>query len=215
MPKKEEDELREVAGKGIEYQYMTSEEKCKPQYFHGKVIGPDCDDEWFSGWKFFDAALANGMTHHEYWNTDEVNEWLKKARILVDPSWSARYSQDGGHWNRVVVDAMIRGAIPVARQKGMGHSFFIPGIHYLEIPEDADARIYADLVLQAGNLSAETAKEFRENARDILPKFDRKTIAQQVIDLAYGNLDTKRQDRPDSKEKANAEEIMFEHFGSL
>lgn len=204
MPPKGADELREIAGLGIEYRYMTSEDKCKDAYFH--------DD----GERFWDAALANGMTHHDYWDTEEVDSWLMEARVLVDPSWSRNYSKVGGHFNRVVVDAMIRGAIPVARRAGMGDELFIAGEHYVEIPADATPSEYADIILEAGNMPERKAWEYQDNARALLPKFDRKNVAQRLIDLANGEIETESvQNTMTQEQQDKIEDILFNHFGVL
>ena len=203
MPKKGDDELREVAGKGIEYQYLTSEDKCKDAYFH--------DD----GEKFWDAAVDNGMTHHDYWNVDEVDMWLKQARVLVDPSWSNNYSKVGGHFNRVVVDAMIRGCVPVAREMGMGNELFKAGQHYVAVPQEASLEEYAEIVIDAGNMSSAQAKQYRDENSAILPLFDRKNIARQVIDLAHGELLGSVVGQDDPKVRNKVEQLMFDHFGVL
>lgn len=208
MPPKEPGELREVAGKGIEYQYMTSIDKCKEIYYHNDPEKP------FHGRKFWDVALENGMKHHDYWPTPDVDEWLKMARVLVDPSWSAKYSAIGGHWNRVAVDAMIRGAVPVAQKRGMGTSLFKPKVHYVPLDGARDAQDYADIVLETGHMSAIQARSFQEAARELLPQFDRKAIARRVIDLANGEVETEiGAADPDLREKF--ENQMFDHFGII
>lgn len=216
MPKKKVGELREVAGLGIEYQYMTSEDKCKEEYFHASTMdGDDHGQPWFSAMKFWDAAEVNGMTHHGYWNTEEVNTWLTSARVLVDPSWSKKYAAIGGHWNRVVVDAMIHGVVPVATQMGMGSEIFQAGVHYVAVQHGGDSpQEYADTILEASNMSWQEAIRYRDNACELLPMFDRKTVAQRVIDLANWNLPVMMgQENPEIKEKAS--DIMFNHFGVL
>ena len=208
MPPRQFGELREIAGKGIEYQYMTSIDKCKPAYFH------DQNDEWFSSMKIWEAALQNGMTHHDYWPTQDVDEWLSMARVLVDPSWSNRYSKIGGHWNRVVVDAMIRGAIPVAQKRGMGESIFTAGEHYVPLDDARDAQDYADIVVDAGNMPENKARLFREAAADLLGMFDRKRIAQRVINLANGDCPTKT-GTVDKVLYKKYEDLMFDQYGVL
>lgn len=211
MPDKHPEELREVAGKGIEYQYMTSEEKCKPDYFH-----PSYEEEhhWFDGMKIWDAALGSGMTHHDYWSTQEVDEMLTQARVLVDPSWSAKYSKIGGHWNRVVVDAMIRGAVPVAHSLGMGKSLFKAGQHFIDLEPARDAQDYADIVIAAGNMNKMEAQHYRDYAMELLPLFDRKAVAQKLIDLAFGNTETEI-GTEDPNLKSKYEDLMFNHYGVL
>lgn len=209
MPDKSGQELREVAGKGIEYQYLTSEEKCKPAYHH------DDTGEWFSHYRFWDAAVANGMTHHNYWNVYDVDTWLSRARVLVDPSWSDAYSKNGGHFNRVVVDAMIRGAIPVARRQGMGEELFISGQHYVEIPKHASPQEYADIILETGNMSSEKAYEMQMEGKQLLHRFDRKRIAQDVIDLALEQHPSTVMGQHDPTLSAKASDFCFNHFGVL
>jgi len=204
MKPKEGDELREIAGKGIEYQYLTSEDKCKDAYFH--------DD----GERFWEAALENGMEHHDYWDVDEVDMYLKQARVLVDPSWSNNYSKVGGHFNRVVVDAMMRGAVPVARKMGMGTEVFEEGVHYIGIPQDADLQEYAAIVQDAGNMPISQARDMRREHVAILPMFDRKTVAKRLIDLAHENVDVaSTQGQRDEAFTDKVSDQVFNHFGVL
>lgn len=213
MPSKDESEYREIAGKGIEYQYMTSDDKCKPEYFHDENAS-----NVFGGHKFWDAALKNGMVHHDYWNSDEVTQWLQTARVLVDPSWSKKYAAIGGHWNRVVVDAMIHGAIPVATRMGMGNELFKENVHYIPIPEGGnDPQLYADIILETGNMNTASAKLYREAHLELLPLFDRKAVAQRLLHLAFGGLDATeiRVGKTDPDIKKKFEDLMFNHYGVL
>lgn len=202
MPPKEALELREVAGRGIEYQYLTSEDKCKDAYFHE------------DGERFWEAALSNGMEYHSYWDINQRNDFLDEARVLVDPSWSKSYSKIGGHFNRVAVEAMMHGCVVVAREMGMGNEVFKPGEHYIAIPQDADLQTYADIVLAAGNMQTVEAAHFRDNCLDLLPKFDRNYVAQQVIDLAMGDLDTTIGE-PSKAQNEKASDLMFDYFGDV
>ena len=209
MPSSHPEELREIAGKGIEYQYMTSEEKCKDNYYHTD------SDSWFAGMKFWEAAELNGMNHHDYWNNEEVISHLASARVLVDPSWSAKYSQVGGHWNRVVVDAMIHGCVPVAQSRGMGNELFIAGQHYIDLGiASGDPEHYAEIILEAGNINATKAMIYRDEARQLLPMFNRVAVAQRLVDLANGNIDTSTGvDDPNIRNKY--ENLMFNQYGVL
>lgn len=208
MPPREEGELREIAGKGIEYQYMTSIDKCKEAYFH------DDPDKPFHNLRLWDVALENGLKHHDYWPNSDVHEWLEMARVLVDPSWSARYSKVGGHWNRVVVDAMIRGAIPVAHERGMGTELFEAGVHYVALDDARDPQDYADIIQRTSRMSEKEADVFHKEHVDILGMFDRGVVAKKVIDLANGECLTE-QGQVDPKVHQKYEDLMFEHYGVL
>ena len=208
MPQREMGELREVAGKGIEYQYMTSIDKCKEAYFH------DDPEQFFHSLKIWDTAVFNGMTHHGYWPTKEAENWLQMSRVLVDPSWSKKYSQVGGHWNRVVVEAMIHGAIPVAQEKGMGRELFLAGEHYVDLGAARDSQDYADIILHTSNLSTLEARRYQDNAHDIIGMFCRSVVAQRVVDLAYGNIETQT-GVTDDKIWSKYEDLMFNQYGVL
>ena len=202
MPPKVRGELREIGGKGIEYQYMTSIDKCKDAYYHE------------DGEKFWDAAEDNGMVHHDYWTELETLNMLRNTRALVDPSWSKKYSKIGGHWNRVVVEAMMNGAIPIAQSRGMGDELFQAGVHYVDLGTALDPQDYADVVLSVGNMSAKEAMPYQEAARSLLRRFDRKRVAEDVIDLAFGNLETiAGEDVPAVRKKA--EDLCFDFYGVI
>ena len=208
MPPRQQGELREVAGKGIEYQYMTSIDKCKKAYFH------DAEGQPFHGRRIWNTALENGMTHHDYWPTPDVDQWLEIAPVLIDPSWSRRYSQIGGHWNRVAVDAMIRGAVPVAQKRGMGTTLFHPDVHYIPLDDARDPQDYADIVMEAGHMDEAKARKFQNAARSLLPMFNRKTVANRVVDLAHGNIKTET-GTVDPVLHQKYDDLMFEHYGVL
>lgn len=198
LPPLQKNEHREVVGKGIEYQYMTSEEKCKPHYFHE------------DGVRFWDAALANGMRHHDYMPPDHVAMWLQRSRVLVDPSWSKKYSKLGGHFNRVAVDGMINGCVVVAHRDGMGSELFKPGEHYIDLSGARDLQDYADILYSAWTMSDSSATAFRSRCRQLLGMFDRKVVAQQVIDLSENEKGIPMIPHNMAIKSAN---ILFDHFG--
>jgi hypothetical protein len=202
MKPKQEGELRDIAGKGIEYQYLTSIDKCKPDYFHA------------DGERYWDAALENGMVHHDYLNNAEVDKILCEARVLVDPSWSKKYSKIGGHWNRVVVDAMIRGCVPVASSLGMGDELFHAGEHFIDL-ESSGLTEYWEHIENASNMSEQDYNRFREAALEVLPMFNRVKIAREVIALAFQEADDTIIGKEDNSVRAKSDEILFNHYGIL
>ena len=198
-------ERREVVGKGIEYQYLTSEDKCKDAYFH--------DD----GERYWEAALENGMVHHDYWDVDRVSLELEKTRVLVDPSWSKKYSKFGGHYNRVAVDGAIRGCVVVAHADGMGNDLFRAGEHYIDLKPARDVQDYAEIVQAASQMDDHTASRYRSNNRNLLKLFDRTHVATQVIDLAMGAFEQDAEHIEELPEKLDKkiDDIMFNHFGVI
>lgn len=192
MPERKDQEFRWVVGEGIEYRYMVSEEKCKPQYYHSFTMDDDdnpSDSKWYAGMKIWDAAIEQGMQRPDkgWWSATVTTAMLKHTRILVDPSWSSKYSMVGGHPNRVVVDAIRCGAIPVARPLGMGAEIFQAGIHYVPIPHGVGPQEYADIVLDVGNMSKTKVTNYQEAGRDKLQLFERGKIASMYLSLAEGD----------------------------
>jgi len=211
MPERKDQEFRWVVGEGIEYRYMVSEEKCKPQYYHHEDLGLDYA---FAGMKFWDAALDNGMQRPDkgWWSAEIATSMLKQSRVLVDPSWSNKYSKVGGHPNRVVVDAIRCGVIPVARPLGMGSEIFQAGIHYVPIPTGTDPQGYADIILGVSNMPNTIVKNYKEAGRDKLQLFERGKIASMFLSLAEGDH-TSFGMQPDSV-VAKCDQVMQDFFGA-
>jgi len=189
MPAKESDEFRFIAGGGLEQAYMTSPNKCKDRYKYLE----DPTSPWY-GRKIWDVAVENGMEFLGYIDNQTRDSLLSMSRLLIDPSWSNRYSKKGDHFNRVVVDAIRMGAIPVARPLGISDNLegngvvFKAGVNYLSIPHSADTpKKYADYIVEYSNMPSHKAEEIRNNCRETFNLFDRKVIAQQFIDLSNGN----------------------------
>lgn len=196
-------EMRDIAGRGIEYQYLTSEDKCKDAYYHA------------DGERFWEAALANGMLYHDYWTSNEVDARMHQSRLFVDPSWSKNYSKVGAHFNRTGVEAMMHGTILVAREMGMGSDLFLPGEHYIAIEQDADLAEYATVLTEAGHMPAKYAKRFRDNCEELMPLFDRERIAQQVVDIAYGVEVMLAPGTMTQAHLSKVEDTLFDHYGVI
>tara|TARA_Y100000401_G_scaffold30155_1_gene22014 strand:- start:712 stop:2052 length:1341 start_codon:yes stop_codon:yes gene_type:complete len=160
-----------IGGAGIEYRYMTSKEKCKPQYF----------DE--HGNKIWDVALENGMEYVGTVPNSHVLEILKNRKLQIDPSWSKKYSEYGAHFNRTTVEAMIMGAVPVATDLGMKNSqIFYGGENFIEVPHTATPKEFAEIINDGMNQRS-TWESIRENNSVLLEQFEMKAVAQEYIDL--------------------------------
>jgi len=211
-----------VAGGGIEYRYMTSKEKCKEKYFVSRELDPDISEQHM-GKKIWDVALEKGMEWLGYIHPEEVNQRMKTLRCVIDPSWSKNYAKIGDHFNRVVVDGIMRGLIPIARNLGISTNLegegeiFTPNKNYVMVPFDAKPKEFGEIVENTINLSSYQATEYYENNLELLPLFERKKIAQEYIDLGnglptgfYNKLET---GTVDPKTTAKAEKVINEFFG--
>ena len=182
-----------VGGDGIERRYMTSEEKTKLQYFNP-----------VTGDRIWDEAVAAGMQWKGYIPNDDVYELLLNARIQVDPSWSRRYAKYGSHFNRTTVEAMLCGAVPVATDLGMYENpFWKAGKNYVSAPFDATPTEFAGILDDAmTNKKQWTA--ITEANREEVKRFDRRTVAQQYVDLITERTPLHAKPSADLEQKSKA-----------
>lgn len=162
-----------VAGRGIDYCYLTSKDKCK----------------WPGVW---DSAVDHGMKYHGVITNDERDALLDNLTCLVDPSWSKKYATIGDHYNRVVVEAIMRGAVPIVRplgistnMKGEGEVFTV-GLNCLGIPQNCTPQEYGALLDKYCRMSYAEYRSIMDNAVGLLSMWDRKAVAQTFLDLANG-----------------------------
>ena len=218
----DEDIEKYVAGGGIEYRYMTSKEKCKEKYFVSRKLDPDISENLI-GQKIWDVALYKGMDWLGYIHPEEVDRRMKQLRCVIDPSWSKNYAKIGDHFNRVIVDGIMRGLVPIARNLGVSTNLegegeiFKPNKHYVMVPFDATPKEFGSIVEDTINLSSYQAQEYHYNNLELLPLFQRTKIAQEYIDLGnslptgfYNKLETGVSSTPI---EMKATKIVKEFFG--
>ena len=188
-----------VCGGGIEYHYMTSETKCKPIY----------KDE--HGNRIWDNAIKAGMDFRGYITTVERDAILQDVKLLVDPSWSLKYSELGAHFNRVMVEAMSWGCVPVCTDLGMKNSIlFKPGINYIEVPHDCNPVEYAKIIDDA-LCNNQLLEQMQENNLKMMEQFDKNEIAFKIVNFAMDDDFDKWVGKPTEKLIADASRKM-EHF---
>ncbi|KYK24171.1 hypothetical protein AYK24_06585 [Thermoplasmatales archaeon SG8-52-4] len=180
-----------VAGGGIEYAYMTSKDKCKPEYFARKKEDPDYIGKDGTE-RIFNRAMDYGMNWLGWIIEAKRDRILKSVRCLIDPSWNKSFAKHGDHFNRVTTDGMLQGCIPVARNLGVADNakgegvIFTPNKNYIMIPYNATPREFADIVDYANSLKPNEAHFIQHNNFRLLQHFDRVRVAQQYIDMANG-----------------------------
>ena len=178
-----------VAGDGMERAYMTSPDKCKPEYHCNLDKDPDATEEML-GKKIWDNGMATGnMAYIGFITEQKRDKILESSKFLIDTSWTTTY---GEHFNRVIVDAMRVGVVPIARNLGVSDfehgngTLFKVDENYLMIPSDATPKQFGDYINCYMNISQEKYDKIVQNNYEVLKLFDRKSIAQQYIDLAMG-----------------------------
>lgn len=159
-----------LAGKGIDYYYLTSEDKCK----------------YPGAW---DAAIDHGMQYLDVITNELRDELLGSLTVSLDASWSKKYGAIGAHFNRVQVEALLQGAIPVVRDLAIGHDrddVFRNNYNCLSIPWDASPGEFGHLITAYANLPWDQYATLMEYGWQTVQKFDRRIVAQQYIDMAGG-----------------------------
>lgn len=180
VPWMDEDVAKVMAGEGIERYYMCSEDKCKDIYYNEQ------------GRRIWDVAEEHGMEYLGTIHPDERDELLADLRTLIDPSWSKSFAKYGGHHNRTVIEAIVQGAIPIARNLGIADNeegesdLFHPGENYVMIPWDATPQEFAEIVNEANNMTSTEAARYQDAGLDMLDHFDRRVVAQQYLSVALG-----------------------------
>jgi hypothetical protein len=134
------------------------------------------------------AVQAKGMQYIGFVSEQKRDEILSHSKFLLDPSWSKTY---GEHFNRVVIDAMLMGVVPIARNLGVsnnekGEGFLKPGKNYLMIPWDATPKQFGDLCNKFLAMQPFDYGKIIANNWEFVKQFDRKTIASQYLGLAFG-----------------------------
>lgn len=152
-----------LAGKGIDYYYLTSKDKCK----------------WPGVW---DAAIEHGMVYHDVITNVQRDKMLQGLTCLVDNSWSKKYFALGSHFNRTPVEALKQGAIPILRPWGMGMgSPFIHGHNCLVIPQEVDDKEYGEYLNDYCNSERKMYKNLMREALHLLSHFDRAVVCDKIL----------------------------------
>ena len=221
-------ELRKiVAGGGIEQRYMVSRDKTKDKYFCRTKDDPDLPiSVENSEVRIWDRARMYGMEYLGFISPFRRDIVLSGVRTLIDSSWSLKYNKHGSHFNRVIVDAIKMGAIPVAINLGMSNNqkgegqIFKPFENYIMIPYDSSPKEYGKIIDYANSLTRDEADSIISNNYDLMYNFDRRKIAEDFINLSKGKgcgfFNKRSQGKPsDELKKASNEGIKFfrkKHF---
>lgn len=164
-----------MAGDGIDLRYMRSPDKARDRDFY-----PDGRRIWDVAMKTVDYLGPIGEA--------ERDRLMTKVKLMIDFS----YRENSGQINRVVVEAMRHGAVPVCdpmfisgNVEGVGR-VFEAGRDYLPIRTRLlDEKLLAQNIDQyAGN--AKHLAEIRAHNLSRVPEFSRATAAANLVKLAQG-----------------------------
>ena len=229
--KKREDDERYsivVAGTGIEYSYMTSEDKIKSCYLCTKKRDPNLPDKLDGKISLWNRALKFGMDYRGQMSGDAVYNQMKHTKFAIDPSWSDHYSQYcRTHINGFIIEAMMLGAYPVLRDyRGLDKSgnseIYDPlfeNIRAIIIPWDATPKQFAKKLKKA--VSEITPKKFladtKHNFEIVNELFNARKNAEEIIRLCKGGRKLVKNELERGSDSENVKritkDIMTDFFG--
>jgi glycosyltransferase involved in cell wall biosynthesis len=209
-----------VGGYGIEAAYMMSKDKCKEEYYATKEYDPDVSEDRQGKRIWENAENSGNFEYLGFISGGKRDEILATSKFLVDPSWSNTF---GEHFNRVVIDAMRIGTVPIAinygisnNEEGMG-VVLKAGINYCMIKKSSTPKQYGEAIANFCNMSEADYRQIQLNNYELIKQFDRKVIAQHYVDLAnqkptgyLTELKTKTNHDPSIPSKA--QEMFDAHF---
>jgi glycosyltransferase involved in cell wall biosynthesis len=176
-----------VGGYGIEAAYMMSKEKCKEDYFATRQYDPDVtpDREGKRIWE--NAENSGNFEYLGFISGGKRDEILSTSRFLIDSSWSNTF---GEHFNRVVVDAMRIGTVPIAVNYGVSNNeegngvLLKAGVNYCMLKKSYTPKEYGEKIAEYCDMPETEYMRIVNNNYELIQQFDRKRIAQHYVDLA-------------------------------
>jgi hypothetical protein len=150
-----------LAGDGIVRRYMTSPDKNKYFNSEGKAIWP--------------VALEHGMEYRKVISEIERTLLLNRSKFLID--LSRRGTE--GQINRIVVEAMLAGCIPICVSEFIEKAGFKPGVNFLPTTPETVAQ---DVNFYLDNINEETYNKIQAINYDFVNQFSRKVSAERIVE---------------------------------
>lgn len=176
-----------VAGDGIELRYMRATDKCKPKYRATAHTDPDATPEMM-GERIWDNAHKFGdFKYLETHTGPERDAWMRGCKWNIDLS----NRKNTGQFNRVFIEAAIQGTVTLAYESFMSgengdNLLWQPWVHYVPVPEDCTPSELGAFFDSLASFDMNLYDNIVCNVQDRLTMFDRKTAAQQLVQMALG-----------------------------
>lgn len=184
----------EIAGSGIEYNYMVSKTKVKKEYMCNRKKDPDLPEKLDGKISLWNRALKFGMIYRGQMAGWEVLETLRNTKFAVDPSWSGHYSKYcRTHINGFIIEAMLNGAYPILRDyRGLSkesndeelYDPLFENINAIKIPWNATPKEFSKILRKALNMSPKKyLADTKHNFEVVRELFNAKNNAKEIIKL--------------------------------
>jgi glycosyltransferase involved in cell wall biosynthesis len=192
IPHLKEDILIRVAGNGLDYRYLKSIDKCPEDFIGSPKRDPDILESNI-GRPIFNIALETGKLEDLNWVTEqERNSIFEDTDFFVDTAWYKVSTELGEHFSRTLVEAMIRGIVPIARNLGLSNNLegngevFKAGENYIMIPYNATPKEFAEILDGASKISSEEYRKIQNNNFELLKHFDLDYVVEQYEKVFKG-----------------------------
>lgn len=196
IPHMAEDTHKFVAGKGIDYYYLTSKDKCK-----------------YPG--VWDAAVDSGMEYLDVITNEYRDNLMRHVTLGVDASWSKKYAGIGAHFNRVQIETLLAGAVPVVRDIAVHDSVFVHKKNCLVIEYDASPKYFAHQIDHYARIPYEEHSRIVGHGQELARQyFARQKVADQFVQLATAGFKDCYIGVLDEKVKLNGYNAILEFFNA-
>ena len=189
--------------------------RSKPEYYCTQESDPAADN-WMLGKRIWQNALDCGMEYLGFISESTRDNILDTSKFLIDTSWSKSY---GSHFNRVIVDAMRVGVVPIARNLGVSDNeegitdLLKPGKNYLMIPWNATPFEFSEKMKSFMDIPEKQYMEIVERNWDLVDRvFNRKKVAEEYISLSK-KKEKNLKPLSDKKVKDVIDSLWSGHFG--
>lgn len=203
IPWIDKDAVIDIVGEGLERAYISTpnKSKVKPQYVINKDTDPNIDQHPM---KLHNDKLLDGILGRATrWNpnfklSDVINEqqreqYFDKTFLYIEPAWYKINFEIDAHFSRVLIEGMMSGIVPIARNLGLSNNvegkgtFFTAGENYVMIPYDSTNKEFGDIVNGTLNISEQEYERIVQNNYALLDQFSYLEVAQRFVELGLGN----------------------------
>lgn len=180
-----------LAGKGLEYAYMNSEDKILDQYIGNVKNDPDIK-ECNVGEPIIKTARKNGAITPLWLNSKERDEWFKKSFFFIDTAYYPVSKELGEHFSRTLIEAMMNGVVPIARNLALSNNdegigeIFKPNENYLMIPAGCTPKEFANKIIEYLTIDENLYNKIVQNNYELLDFFDIDFVCSQYVDVIRG-----------------------------
>jgi len=173
-----------IAGFGVEYAYMTSQDKIDPAYIYSdSQIEKWNLPESYKGRRIWDVAIENNMKYLGLLNPSDRDAQIQKMLFCMDCSYKTDVKYE--YFNRTVVETILNGSLPIVRSHYPNAILYNKNVTY-SVPNGDNPIEFANYLNEIVNsITKSTFYERVANNYSLLKIFDYRTVAQQYIDLAF------------------------------